>query len=121
MRIAGEATADKVVFNRQSACVFWYDMIKSCISFVEHRATVCATPAPLQEDLISEPKLQLTLRNQDRFVDLMTIQNKTQAMRTSAPQDQVTDLQMPQIQRFARKYQQAILLAPPKNLKLALR
>jgi len=45
----------------------------------------------------------------------MMIQNKTQAMRTFAPQDLIIDLQMPQIQQFARIYQQAILLAQRKN------
>ena len=99
----------------------WNYMIKSGVSFSKHCATVCATIAPLKENLISEPKLQLTLRNQDRLVDLMMIQNKTQAVRTFAPQDQVIDLQMPQIQQFARIYQQAILLAQRKNLGLALR
>lgn len=89
-------------------------MIQRSVSFSKHCATVCATVTPLKKDLISEPKLQLTLGNQDRLVDLM-IQNKTQAVRTFAPQDQLTDLQMPQIQRFARKYQQAILLAQRKN------
>lgn len=77
-------------------------MIQRCILFPEHVAAIGATPTPGQKNLISESKLNLFFRNQNRLVDLM-VHRTCQAVQTLLPLSRGADHQMAEIPKAEHK------------------
>lgn len=78
-------------------------MIQRRIFFAQHVAAIRATPTPGQKNLISEPKFDLFLWNQNRLIDLM-IHRTCQAVQTSLPLDRGADHLMAKTPTVERIY-----------------